>query len=138
MHSPLISIIIPVYNIEKYITRCIRSITAQSFQDYELILVDDGSSDDTANLVLRYASQEPNIRLLRQPVNMGKGAAIQAGCLHARGQMMLMVDADGATKIRNLCKRYSRFLPQTHFCRLPAEKPGHGNLQDKRLPCTAI
>ena len=66
---------------------------------WEIIVVDDGSPDNTANIVIQYADRYPEIRLLRQPKNMGKGAAVQAGCLHARGELLLMVDADGATKI---------------------------------------
>lgn len=113
-----VSFIVPAYNEEArmpaMLDDTLRYLRARESQDpnftWEIIVVDDGSSDDTANLVLRYASQEPNIRLLRQPVNMGKGAAIQAGCLHARGQMMLMVDADGATKIDEFGELERRLL----------------------------
>lgn len=81
---------------------------------YEIIIVDDGSKDNTANVALEYAREnsQPNmeIRLLRQPVNMGKGAAIQAGCLHARGKLILMVDADGATKIDEFGELENRLL----------------------------
>ena len=51
--TPLISIIVPVYNVEKYLQRCIDSILAQSFKDFELILIDDGSKDSRARFVMR-------------------------------------------------------------------------------------
>jgi dolichyl-phosphate beta-glucosyltransferase len=71
---------------------------------WEIIVVDDGSKDNTCKVVRGYADTNPEIRLLRQPKNMGKGAAIQAGSLHARGELILMVDADGASKISDLEK----------------------------------
>ena len=51
--TPLISIVVPVYNVEKYLQRCIDSILAQSFKDFELILIDDGSKDSRARFVMR-------------------------------------------------------------------------------------
>ncbi|OHT06417.1 glycosyl transferase [Tritrichomonas foetus] len=77
---------------------------------FEIIVVDDGSKDNTADLTIKFANSNPEVRLLRQPFNMGKGAAVQAGCLHARGKMMLMVDADGATKISELALLESKYF----------------------------
>jgi dolichyl-phosphate beta-glucosyltransferase len=91
-----------------------RASTDASFT-YEIIIVDDGSKDKTAETALSYAARNPAIRHLRQPVNMGKGAAIQAGCLHARGRLILMVDADGATKIDEFAALETKLLElQTH------------------------
>lgn len=102
-----VSFIIPAYNEEQRIPAMLeetfaylneRKVNDPSFT-FEVIVVDDGSKDKTADVVLGFARQHPEVRLLRQPFNMGKGAAVQAGCLCCRGTMMLMVDADGATKI---------------------------------------
>ncbi|EAY07004.1 glycosyl transferase, group 2 family protein [Trichomonas vaginalis G3] len=99
--------VVPAYNEERRIPSMLNE-TLQFLDtrrdenpnfSYEIIVVDDGSKDKTAEVVLDFANSHPEIRLLKQPVNMGKGAAVAAGCSHARGQYILMVDADGATKI---------------------------------------
>jgi dolichyl-phosphate beta-glucosyltransferase len=102
-----VSFVVPAYNEESRLPRMLNEtlpyLQARQSQDpsftWEVVIVDDGSKDRTAEVVLRYASTNPEIRLLKQPFNMGKGAAIQAGSLHSRGRLILMVDADGATKI---------------------------------------
>lgn len=101
------SFVVPAYNEEKRIPKMLdetieylekRASKNKKFT-YEIIVVDDGSKDNTAKVVKEYAEKNSHVLLLKQPHNMGKGAAIQAGCLHARGELVLMVDADGATKI---------------------------------------
>jgi dolichyl-phosphate beta-glucosyltransferase len=102
-----VSFVIPAYNEEKrlppMLNATIEYLKARRQRDptftYEIVIVNDGSRDKTSEVALSYAAANPEIRLLVQPYNMGKGAAIQTGCLHARGTMMLMVDADGATTI---------------------------------------
>jgi len=71
---------------------------------FELIFVDDGSKDGTSNKILSYQSQYGlnRVRLLKLKKNLGKGGAVQQGMLHARGEILLMVDADGATKFKDL------------------------------------
>ena len=101
------SFVIPAYNEElrlpKMLNETIDFLLGREQVDpqftWEIIIVDDGSRDRTAQVAIDYAKKYDNIRLLRQPRNMGKGAAVQAGCLHARGKLILMVDADGATNI---------------------------------------
>ena len=101
------SFVVPAYNEEKRIPSMLNETLAylESRRDsdpsfsFEIIVVDDGSKDRTVDVVLDYAESHPEIRVLKQPVNMGKGAAVAAGCAHARGEYILMVDADGATKI---------------------------------------
>ena len=67
--NPLISIIIPVYNGEKYIGECIRSVCAQTWKKTEILVVDDGSTDETAKHVSMYADRDPRIRLIRLSEN---------------------------------------------------------------------
>ena len=59
---PKLSVIVPVYNTEKYLRECIDSILAQTFTDFELILVDDGSTDDSLSIIKEYQQQEDNVR----------------------------------------------------------------------------
>ena len=61
--KPEISIIVPIYNVEKYLPRCIESILAQTFTNFELILVNDGSEDDSGDICDRYAKEDKRIRL---------------------------------------------------------------------------
>ena len=89
----LFTIIIPVYKAEKYLDKCINSILAQSFQDYEVILVDDGSPDNSAKICDNYANTHKRIRVIHK-TNAGVVSARNAGLLTATGQYILFVDAD--------------------------------------------
>ncbi len=88
-----LSIIIPVYNGEKVISRCIDSILNQSFKAYEIIVVDDGSKDNTAEIVKAYRKANDNVRLL-QKSNGGAGSARNTGIKNARGEFIMFIDAD--------------------------------------------
>lgn len=70
----LVSIIVPVYNMEKYLNRCVNSILKQTFQDFELILVDDGSTDESAELCDQYANKDKRVKVFHKP-NGGVGSA---------------------------------------------------------------
>ncbi len=90
--APLMSIIIPVYNIKDYLERCIRSLTAPCGQEYEIILVDDGSTDGSETLCDALAA-DPRIRVIHKE-NAGAGIARNAGIAAARGDYLLFVDGD--------------------------------------------
>lgn len=89
----MISIIIPAYNAEKYIGTCVESILRQEYEDYEIIIVDDGSQDDTFSICTQLLQKSKKIRLLHQN-NKGVSAARNAGLKTAGGQYIMFVDAD--------------------------------------------
>lgn len=105
MADPELSIIIPAYNethrIEATLVDCRAYLDARQ-GSYEVIVVDDGSRDDTVAIVERLAADWPALRVLRQPANRGKGAAVRRGCLDAAGEHVLFMDADHSTRIENV------------------------------------
>ncbi len=91
---PKISVIVPVYNVEAYLDCCIESVLAQTFTDYELLLVDDGSTDGSGAICARYAGEYPSlIRTLTQQ-NAGQGIARSTGIAAARGEYLFFLDSD--------------------------------------------
>jgi glycosyltransferase involved in cell wall biosynthesis len=99
------SIVLPAYNEAARILPYLRSITSfmqDRGQPYEVLVVDDGSTDSTAAVVESLASSTPEIQLLRAPVRQGKGAAVRRGMQAAVGRLQLFADADGATPIQEL------------------------------------
>ena len=92
--DPKISIVIPMYNAEKYVETCINSILGQTFRDFELILIDDCSTDRSAEIVQHY--QDPRIRLFKLGKNSGAGAAMNHGIKISRGEFVSIVDSDDA------------------------------------------
>ena len=92
-HAPAISVIIPVYNEADVVVETLESLTAQTFGDFEVICVDDGSTDDSADLVRRVAERDGRIRLVTQ-ANGGAASARNAGLDLARGTYVCFLDAD--------------------------------------------
>ena len=90
---PKISVIIPVYKAEKYLAECIDSVLAQTFSDFELILVDDGSPDNCAAICRDYVTKDSRIRFLQQE-NQGQAAARNHAMTIAQGQWICFVDSD--------------------------------------------
>lgn len=93
MHSPKISVIVPVYNTEKYLNRCINSILAQTFIDFELLLVDDGASDHSGIICDEYITVDSRVRVFHKP-NGGVSSARNLGLLNMRGEWVTFVDSD--------------------------------------------
>mgnify|MGYP000106749306 FL=1 len=93
MSYPLVSVIIPVYQAENFVTECIRSVQAQNYPELEIILVDDGSTDCSGQMCEESAAADPRIRVLHQN-NKGSGAARNAGIKEATGKYLLFLDAD--------------------------------------------
>lgn len=88
------SVIVPVYGVERYLEQCVESILAQSFKDFEIILVDDKSPDGCPALCDALAQKDERIRVIHKPVNEGLGFARNTGLAAARGQYVLFLDSD--------------------------------------------
>lgn len=89
----MISIIIPVYNIETYIETCIRSIISQSYRDLEIIIINDGSTDNSLNIIQQYAKIDSRIKIISKK-NEGLSAARNAGIENSIGEYIMFVDGD--------------------------------------------
>ena len=90
---PRLSIIVPIYNVEKYLPRCIESILNQTFKDFELILVNDGSTDSSYEILKEYENKYDNFRVINQK-NGGLSAAKNAGIKIAKGEYIAFLDSD--------------------------------------------
>ena len=93
MKDGLVSIITPCYNGEKYISETIDSVLSQTYTDWEMIIVDDGSKDGSADIVLKYMAKDGRIKFLQQK-NAGSAAARNNGIRSAEGQYIALLDAD--------------------------------------------
>lgn len=91
--SPKISVIVPVYNVENYLTKCIDSILSQTFIDYELLLINDGSTDSSGAICDRYADIDKRIKVIHQ-INSGVSLTRNKGLNEARGEYISFIDAD--------------------------------------------
>lgn len=91
--TPKISVIIPVYNAEKYLDQCIQSVLNQSFTDFELLLINDGSKDRSGEICDTYAKKDQRIKVFHQE-NKGVSAARNVGLEHAKGEWITFVDSD--------------------------------------------
>ena len=87
------SVIIPVYNVKEYLAKCISSVLSQTYDDYEIILVDDGSTDGSSELCDKYDIEDTRVRAFHQK-NQGVAAARNLGIEHASGDYILFVDSD--------------------------------------------
>jgi CDP-glycerol glycerophosphotransferase len=93
LSPPTVSIIVPIYNVEQYLRECLDSVLSQTFVDFEVIIVDDGSPDGSRAIADEYAVRDPRFRVVGRP-NGGLGAARNTGIRAARGRYLTFVDSD--------------------------------------------
>jgi glycosyltransferase involved in cell wall biosynthesis len=127
---PLFSIIIPVYNLIECLPRCVSSIREQSFADWEMLLIDDGSTDGSEELCDQFAASDPRIRVFHKP-NGGVSSARNLGLDHAVGDYIWFVDGDDAIKqgaLEILMKRILKH-PNTNMILFGAETVNIGSPQ---------
>lgn len=92
--SKKLSVIIPMYNVEKYINKCIQSVLDQTLEDIEIIIIDDGSKDKSYSIALEYKKKYPEQIILLKQVNKGQASARNVGLSKARGKYIAFVDSD--------------------------------------------
>lgn len=121
MNPPQISVIIPVFNVEKFLPQCLDSVTGQTFADIEIICIDDGSTDKSPEILSRYADRDPRIRIISR-TNGGLSAARNAGLKIARGKYIFFIDSDDWIEPNTLEKLFAAAentgadLTCVHFC----------------------
>ena len=91
--SSVLSVVVPVYNVAPYLDECLESIAAQYYRDLEVILVDDGSTDESGAIAAAFAARDPRFRVVTK-ANAGLGAARNTGTEHATGEFLMFVDSD--------------------------------------------
>ena len=155
MQTPLVTVLIPAYNAEATITRAVDSALAQTYMNFEVVVVDDGSRDATADIVARYS--DARIRLLRLPRNLGESGAMNEGIANARGELVAFLDADDEWLPEKLARQVATLVDRpeavaaTCGCRfvdaeghvfrefgLPEPKFGAGQIWKSLLAATMI
>ena len=109
MGSPKISVIIPAYNVERYIKQCVETVLYNSFKDFEIIVVNDGSTDGTYTILKKLVTEDERIRVFTTS-NKGLSAARNFGIRQARGEYFTFVDGDDYVNEYYLEKLYQQVL----------------------------
>lgn len=109
MQSPKFSIIVPMYNVEKYIARALESAINQSFKDIEIICVDDCGQDKSIELAKEFAKKDERIKIVQNERNLGTFAARNNGALSAKGEYLLFLDSDDFLH-KDTCLKCYEFL----------------------------
>ena len=91
---PKVSVVIGVYNVEKYLPQCLESVKNQTLGDIEVIMVDDGSTDNSTNICREYRDSDPRFHLIRKEQNEGAAASRETGMCAARGEYLYFLDSD--------------------------------------------
>lgn len=110
-NQPLVSIVVPVYNAEKFLADTIGSVQAQTYDNWELLLVDDYSTDGSVTLVKKYQKDDKRIKLIRMKQNSGAALSRNAGINGAKGRYLAFLDADDLW-VKNKLKKQVTFMQQ--------------------------
>lgn len=99
-----LSIIVPVYNVAQYLRHCLESLSQQELQDYEVILVNDASYDNSLGICIEWCAEHPEFRIISHPKNMGLSEARNTGMREASGEYITFVDSDDFLQAGSLAK----------------------------------
>lgn len=143
MNSPLISIIVPVYNAENELNRCVESILGQSFKNFELLLIDDGSSDTSGKLCDEFSENDKRIRVFHKN-NGGVSSARNLGLQHASGDWICFIDSDDYVNKSYLLSLYTALkllnsdLVQAGFIRINGSSTQQVNCVDQDISTSSM
>lgn len=107
-NNPLVSVIVPVYNVEQYLDECLNSIRQQTYENIEIIVVEDYSTDDSLNTLTKHL-KDPRVKLIQHEKNSGLSAARNTGIDAAKGDYIMFVDSDDLVHLSliELCVKYA-------------------------------
>lgn len=127
----MISIIVPIYNASNYLTVCIESLLHQTVQNLQIIIVDDGSKDDSLTIAQTYALQDKRIEVYERP-HAGQSAARNYGLQHAKGEYIAFLDADDAL-LPDWCEKHLNAITNVDYVQSGYTRIGE-NLRTEKLP----
>lgn len=116
--EPILSVVVPIYNVEKYLSKCIDSILKQTYEDLEILLVDDGSTDSSSVIAQKYADEYEKVKYIRQK-NKGLGGARNTGISQAKGNYISFIDSDDyieSTMYETMMKKILEFHIDVCIC----------------------
>ena len=129
-----VTVVVPVYNVESYLERCIESILNQSFRSFELILVDDGSKDSSGEICDRYQERDERIRVIHQE-NAGAGLARNRGLDAARGDYLMFSDSDDYLECDLLQNLYEAVTEEKADCAVAGCTMVYADGSTRPMPC---
>lgn len=133
MSEPAISVIIPVYNVAPWLKECLDSVIAQTFQDMEIIIVDDGSTDQSPEIISEYAQRDKRITVITKD-NGGLGAARNTAIAKAKGEYLAFLDSDDKLHpdaYRKLYEQASKYDCDIVFCQTAYLDDSTGNITEE-------
>ena len=133
MQNNLVSILVPFYNVDQYIERCIQSLIKQTYEDIEILLIDDCSPDRSLEIAQNYAHNDPRIKILRYEKNRGLGGARNYGLENAKGKYVLFVDSDDFIEL-NTVEVLFDIAKQNNLCVLEANYLKEDKMNSDVLP----
>ena len=92
-HSPLVSVLVPICNVERYLRKCLKFLVRQTLEDIEIICIDDGSTDASPQILAEYAKNDARIKVITKP-NSGYGDSMNKGLELAQGEYIAIVESD--------------------------------------------
>ncbi|MCZ0703684.1 teichuronic acid biosynthesis glycosyltransferase TuaG [Natronobacillus azotifigens] len=140
LNDPLVSVITPTYNAQRFISNTVTSVINQSYSNWEMILIDDHSSDDTVKTIEEYLQKDQRIRLIKNNKNMGAGYARNIGLENARGRYIAFLDSDDQWLPEKLSKQikfmqdHDLAFSYTAYERVHYRKNGDIEIKNVRVP----